>query len=128
MSQELLGWSAFLFFIVGCSYSLFKRVKSSRSIVNLSIKKLLEYHCIFCIIATILALIHGGSNLYNIKFSTGYVSLLLMVLVTLIGIVMKYFKKVYVKYRMFFLYTHIFLAIMLTGAILLHILTYLLLQ
>lgn len=128
MSQELLGWFAFLFFILGCSYSLFKRVKNSRSIVNLSIKKLLDYHCISCIMATILAIIHSGSNISNIRFSTGYVSLLLTVLITLIGIVIKYFKKIYVRYRMFFLYTHIFLAIMLTGTILLHILKYLLLQ
>ena len=127
MSSHLLGSLACVFFILGCSYSLFKRFKNIRSKINVPIKNLLDYHCIFSIIATILAFIHVGGNLSNIKFSTGYVSLLLMVLVTLIGILMKYFKKIYIRHKMFWLYTHIFLTIILIGTILLHIFIYILL-
>ena len=127
MSSQLLGWLACVFIILGCSYSLFKRLKNTRSKIGLPIKNLLDYHCTFCIIAIILAFIHAGGNLSNIRFSTGYVSLLLLVLVTLIGILMKYFRKIYIKHKMFWLYTHILLSIMLIGAILLHIFSNLLL-
>ena len=104
-----------------------QRFKSIRLKKHLRIKNLLEYHCIFSIFAIILAFVHAGPYLYNIRFSTGYVSLLLLVLVTLIGILMKYFKKTYTKHKKFWLYTHILLAIMLIGTILLHIFSYLLL-
>ena len=134
MSSQLLGWSACVFILLSCSYSLFKRFKSIRSKINLPIKKLLDYHCTFCIIATILAsihvglaFIHAGGNLSNIRFFTGYFSLLLLVLVTLIGILMKYFRKD-TRHKKFWLNAHILLSIMLIGAILLHIFSYLLLQ
>ena len=128
MDRVLLGWLACAFFILSCSYSLFRRSKGIRSKLNLHIKRLLNYHCTFSIIATILAFIHAGANLSNIRFSTGYVSLLLMVLVTSIGILMKYFTKIYMEHKTFWLYLHIILAIMLFGAILLHIFSYLLLE
>lgn len=128
MNSLSLGWLSCMFLIFGCSYSLFKRFKSILSKINLPVKKLLDYHCIFSIIATILAFLHAGTNLTNIKFSTGCVSLLLMVLITLTGILMKYLKKIHMNHRIFWLYTHILLAIMLIGAILLHIFYYLLLQ
>jgi len=123
-----LGWLSFVFLFFCCSYSLFKRFKIIRSIINLPVKKLLDSHCIFSIIALILTFMHAGPNLTNIKFSTGYISLLLMIIITLTGIIMKYFKKIYLRHRMFWLYTHIFLTIMLIGAVLLHIFYYLLLQ
>jgi hypothetical protein len=128
MIHDLLGWMALGFFILSCSYSLFKRLKNLRLKINFTAKKLLDYHCIFAIIALIIAFIHAGSYLSPIKFSTGYISLLLMILLTLVGILMKYFKKIYMKHKMGWLYTHIILATMLAGTILLHILTYLLLQ
>lgn len=128
VNNQLLGWWICIFFILGCSYSLFKRFKSICPKINLPVKNLLNFHCIFSIIATILAFIHAGNNLYHIRFSTGYISLLLMVMVTLIGILMKYFKKIYVRHKMFWLYTHIFLTIILIGTISLHIFRYLLLQ
>lgn len=127
MNHIILGWLACSCFILSSSYSLFKRFKGISLKKYLRIKNLLDFHCIFSIFATILAFIHAGPYLYNVRFSTGYVSLLLMVLVTLIGILMKYFKKAYAKHKIFWLYTHILLVIMLTGTILLHIFSYLLL-
>lgn len=125
MNHELIGLLAFIFFLLGCSFSLFKRSKSIRSKFNLPIKKLLEYHCIFSIIAIILVFIHAKDYFSDIRFSTGYISLLLMILVTIIGIIMKYFKNIYLKHRLLFLYAHIILAIMLGMMILFHILSYL---
>ncbi|APM38921.1 hypothetical protein BS101_09230 [Clostridium kluyveri] len=127
MNNQLSGWWICLFFILGCSYSLFKRLKSICPKIKLPVKNLLNYHCVFSVIATILAFIHAGNNLTHIRFSNGYISLILMILVTLIGILMKYFKKIYVRHKMFWLYTHIFLTIMLIGSISLHIFRYLLL-
>lgn len=128
MNHEILGWVICGFLILSCSYSLIKRCKSIRSKIKVSFKKLLDYHCFFSILATILAFIHVGGNLGNIRLSTGYVSLLMMVLVTLIGIIMKYFKKTYLKHRMVWLYLHILLTIILIGSLSLHIFSYLLLQ
>lgn len=128
MDHVLLGLLACAFFILSCSYSLFKRSKSIRSNLNLHIKDLLNYHCIFSLIAIVLVFLHAGSNLSNIRFSTGYISLLLMILVTAIGILMKYLKKAYMKHKTFWLYSHILLAILLFGTILLHIFSYLLLE
>ncbi|EKQ55468.1 MAG: hypothetical protein A370_02684 [Clostridium sp. Maddingley MBC34-26] len=128
MNYLLLGWLSCMFLIFGYSYSLFKRFKNIRYKINLPVKKLLDYHCILSIIATILAFLHAGNNLTNIKFSTGYISLILMILTTLIGVIMKYFKKTYINHRAFWLYTHILLSVMLIGSILLHIFYYLLLQ
>lgn len=128
MIHDLLGWMALGFIILSCSYSLFKRFKKVRFKINLSVKKLLDYHCILAIIALMIAFIHAASYQAPIGFSTGYISLLLMILITIVGIIMKYFKKIYMKHKMLWLYTHIILAIMLAGTILMHILTYLLLQ
>lgn len=128
MNHVLLGWLAFAFFILSCSYSLFRRAKSIRSNLNLHIKGLLDYHCIFSLIAIILVFFHAGPYLSNIRFSTGYVSLLLMILVTAIGILMKYFKKSYMKHKTFWLYSHILLAIMLLVTMILHIFSYLILE
>lgn len=127
MNRLIFGWLACACFILACSYSLFKRFKGIRSKIYLPAKNLIDYHCTFSILATILAFIHAEQYISNIRFSTGYVSLLLLVVVTLFRIIMKYFKKVY-KHKMFLLYTHILLVIMLTGTILLHIFNYLLLQ
>ena len=128
MNHELVGWAVCAFLILSCSYSLIKRCKSIRSKIKVPFKNLLDYHCFLSISATILAFIHVGGNLWNIRLSTGYVSLLMMVLVTSIGIIMKYFKKIYVKHRMFWLCSHILLAIILIGSLSLHIISYLLLQ
>jgi len=128
MVHELLGWLTLLFFILSFSYGLFKRFKNLSFKINLPAKKLLDYHCTFGIIAIIIGFIHAGSNLSHIEFSTGYISLLLMILVTLIGILMKYFRKTYMKHKIFWLYTHIILAIMLAGTLLFHILTFFLFQ
>ena len=132
----VLGWSTCMLLIIGCSYSVIKRSKSIRSRMNLSIKNLTNYHCCFSIIATILAFIHAGNNLINIRskndvillFYTGCVTLFLMLSVTTIGMLMKYFKKAYIMHKQFWLYTHILLAIMLIGTILLHIFIYLILS
>ena len=132
----VLGWSAVVFFSLSFSYSLLKRFPIIRSKINASTKKLLDYHCSLAIIATILASFHGMNNLINIEFAaeyellfpTGYASLLLIILVTLIGILMKYYKKIIIKNKIFWLYTHVLLTVMLMGTILLHIFSYLLLQ
>lgn len=124
----LFGLLSFLCFVFSCTYSFFKRKNKLNSRTKVSVKNLLNYHCILAVIATILAFIHAGKNLIDFKFSTGYTALILMILVTFIGILMKYFKKIYIKHRVFWLYTHIITSILLSGILVLHICSYLLVQ
>lgn len=85
-TEILLGWLSLLCFIFSCSYSVIKRKNKFRSKNKISLKNLLNYHCYIAVIATILAFIHAGKNLTNFKLSTGYIALILMILITLIGI------------------------------------------
>lgn len=128
INHVILGWLSFLCFALGCSYSLFKRNKKIRNITKMPIRKLLDFHCVFSIIATFLAFIHMQQNIINFRFSTGYVSLFLMIIITIIGVIMKYFKSIYMKYRIFLLYTHITLSVILVVTLLLHIIEYILLS
>lgn len=127
-TEILLGWLSLLCFIFSCSYSFIKRKSKFRSKNKMWLKNLLNYHCYIAVMATILAFVHAGKNLTDFKLSTGYIALILMILITLIGILMKYFKKIYIKHRTVLLYTHIILTILLVGILILHIGNYLLMQ
>ncbi|MBC2578808.1 hypothetical protein [Clostridium sp. DJ247] len=124
----LIGLIAFVFFTLSCSYSLLKRIKIHKVNKALNRKKLLDGHCLFAIISTILAIIHVGSNIYKIKFSAGYICLFSMLLITASGIVMKYSKILYLKYKNFWISVHITLTIIFILSILFHIITYIMLS
>lgn len=120
---ELFGWLSCVFFILVCCYSIYKRFICKRYNLSISIKKSLNYHCIFTVVATILALLHTGKNLINLDFSIAFISLLFMVIITLLGIVLKYFSNVSVIQRKILLYAHIILTTFLVEALLIHIIS-----
>lgn len=128
MNLDFWGWSAILFLCISCSYTLFKRVEIIRNIFKIPMRIILNYHCIFSIVATVLALIHTGSQFNGIRISNGYISLFMMIIITITGVIMKYYSKLLGKYRCIFIYIHIFCSIVLFGSLFLHIVENLLLR
>jgi len=87
-------------------------------------KFLLNWHCYFGIASTIIAIVHVGFNNYGISFSSGYISLFSMILLSVTGIIMKYFKGFYLKNRSLWINTHILLTIVFVVSLLWHVLFY----
>lgn len=120
IQNDILGWAAFIVAIFSCSYILLKRLKMHNRNFKINLRKLLGCHCYLGIIATIIAFIHVGDNLYSISFTPGYVSLFFMVLLSISGIILKYMKG----HKKIWRYIHIVSAIIFAISLMFHILEY----
>lgn len=120
--NHLLGWAAFVCFILCCCYFWLKRIKSSKS---LKVKKLLKSHYILGIISLVLAILHTVWNIFEKNTGyLGYIALGAMLFVTISGAGMKYFKGLSVKKRIFWRNAHRIITVLLAVVLFLHILIY----
>lgn len=113
IGNHLLGWSALFLTVLALSYCLLKRTKVKR-------KTILNGHCYLAIIATVLAFVHVGMRLSSFTFSVSYICLISMLLSTITGIILKYFK---IKNKLFFKRVHVALTMVFVLTLIIHIIT-----
>lgn len=124
MYTDKLGWVAAVLFLICCSYFLLKRVFIRYLKPKFNLRQALNVHCYTAIAATIIAILHVGNNIAFIGISAGFICLFSMILLTVSGIIMKYFKFISPKTRRMFVYIHILLTIIFVLSLSYHIYSY----
>ncbi len=104
------GFIAFIFFMAGIAFSILKTSKL-HSIKGIARKS----HCCIGFFAVVIGIFHSLLSSLSIKFTFGYLSLLLLLIITIFGILLKYSKSSVTRN------IHITVGILTSVVILLHI-------
>ncbi|OPX43966.1 hypothetical protein CLHUN_22090 [Ruminiclostridium hungatei] len=107
----ITGFLSLLFFMAGITFSILKASKLY------SIKRIAKKsHCFIGFFAVAIGIFHSLLSSLSIKFTFGYLSLLLLLIITVFGILTKYSKSSLTKRNI-----HIVVSILTLVVILLHI-------
>jgi hypothetical protein len=107
----ITGFLSLLFFVVSIAYGILKELE------NHYCKRIAKKsHCFIGCFAFIVAVFHSLLSGSGVKFTFGYLSLLLLLIISVFGIVMKYSKPSPNKRNV-----HIIISILTSVVLLLHI-------
>lgn len=107
----ITGFLALIFFMAGIAFSILKTSKLH------SIKRIAKKsHCCIGFFAVAIGIFHSLLTSLSFKFTFGYLSLLLLLIITIFGILSKYSKSSVTKRNI-----HITVSILTSVVILLHI-------
>lgn len=115
-----MGWAALIIFVLSSvGYSLLKRRKIKLGKINI-----LNFHGYLAILGTIIVFIHAYKSIFYPGFTPGKGAFAALILTDVLGIIIKYSKRLKRKTRNIIRYIHIIFALIFVLFIIGHLIYY----